>query len=169
MALHDLALLGVELARLEEDAVGDADLADVVQRARVAQQLGVRDAQPIWRREALAQEAHPLDVRAGVAVARLGRLGEAADDLELRLAQLLGALPDAALEDLAVERHPAALGFASYREVLARGVRERTEELRETQLEVVRRLAQAAESRDGDTGARHVFLSLLCERARALS
>jgi CHASE2 domain-containing sensor protein len=52
----------------------------------------------------------------------------------------------------------------TYNEVLEQRVRERTEELRETQLEVVRRLAQAAESRDGDTGAHVERMSLLCER-----
>ena len=53
-------------------------------------------------------------------------------------------------------------------EILEQRVRERTEELRETQLEVVRRLAQAAESRDGDTGAHIERMSLLCARlARA--
>ena len=46
-------------------------------------------------------------------------------------------------------------------------MRERTEELRETQLEVVRRLAQAAESRDGDTGAHIERMSRLCERLAA--
>jgi len=51
-----------------------------------------------------------------------------------------------------------------YNEVLEKRVRERTEELRETQLEIVRRLAQAAESRDGDTGAHIERMSLLCER-----
>jgi putative two-component system response regulator len=49
-------------------------------------------------------------------------------------------------------------------ELLERRVHERTEELRETQLEVVRRLAQAAESRDGDTGQHIERMSLLCER-----
>jgi CHASE2 domain-containing sensor protein len=52
----------------------------------------------------------------------------------------------------------------TYNEVLEQRVRERTEELRETQLEVVRRLAQAAESRDGDTGEHIERMSLLCER-----
>ena len=51
-----------------------------------------------------------------------------------------------------------------YNEILEGRVRERTEELRETQLEVVRRLAQAAESRDGDTGAHIERMSMLCER-----
>ena len=51
-----------------------------------------------------------------------------------------------------------------YSELLERRVHERTEELRETQLEVVRRLAQAAESRDGDTGQHIERMSRLCER-----
>jgi CHASE2 domain-containing sensor protein len=52
----------------------------------------------------------------------------------------------------------------THNEQLEQAVRERTEELRETQLEVVRRLAQAAESRDGDTGQHIERMSLLCER-----
>jgi CHASE2 domain-containing sensor protein len=56
-----------------------------------------------------------------------------------------------------------------YSELLEERVRERTEELRETQLEVVRRLAQAAESRDSDTGQHIERMSGLCERlARAV-
>ena len=52
----------------------------------------------------------------------------------------------------------------THNEQLEQAVRERTEELRETQLEVVRRLAQAAESRDGDTGQHIERMSVLCER-----
>lgn len=48
-------------------------------------------------------------------------------------------------------------------EVLERLVRERTEELRETQLEVIRRLSQAAESRDEDTGLHIERMSRMCE------
>src|SRR3954452_14389978 len=51
-----------------------------------------------------------------------------------------------------------------YNELLERRVHERTEDVRETQLEVVRRLAQAAESRDGDTGQHIERMSRLCER-----
>ena len=47
--------------------------------------------------------------------------------------------------------------------VLERMVRARTAELRETQLEIVNRLAQAAESRDGDTGAHIERMSRMCE------
>jgi putative two-component system response regulator len=54
-------------------------------------------------------------------------------------------------------------------ELLEERVRERTEELRETQLEIVRRLGQAAESRDGETGLHIERMSRLCQRlARAV-
>ena len=42
VGLHDLELFRRQLARLEQDAVGDADLADVVQRRRLVQQLDAR-------------------------------------------------------------------------------------------------------------------------------
>jgi CHASE2 domain-containing sensor protein len=48
-------------------------------------------------------------------------------------------------------------------ELLEERVRERTEELRETQLEIVRRLGQAAESRDGETGLHIERMSRLCQ------
>ncbi|HWH94517.1 MAG TPA: CHASE2 domain-containing protein [Baekduia sp.] len=54
-----------------------------------------------------------------------------------------------------VSRHNAALEEA---------VRERTAELHETQLEVVRRLARAAEWRDEDTGEHVERIGILCER-----
>jgi CHASE2 domain-containing sensor protein len=47
---------------------------------------------------------------------------------------------------------------------LERLVRERTEDLRATQLEVIERLAQAVDSRDGDTGGHIARMSALCER-----
>jgi response regulator RpfG family c-di-GMP phosphodiesterase len=53
---------------------------------------------------------------------------------------------------------------ARYSERLEAEVRERTAELRETQLEVVERLARAAESRDNDTGEHIERMSALCER-----
>ena len=53
---------------------------------------------------------------------------------------------------------------ARYSERLEAEVRERTAELRETQLEVVERLAKAAESRDNDTGEHIERMATLCER-----
>ena len=56
-------LLGVELAGLEQHAVGDADLADVVHGAGVADQLGL----VLGGAEPVGHAADPLDVLAGVA------------------------------------------------------------------------------------------------------
>ena len=47
---------------------------------------------------------------------------------------------------------------------LEEAVRERTVELRETQLEVIHRLAQATESRDQETGMHLERISRMCER-----
>ena len=66
------------------------------------------------------------------------------------------------------ERHRVSLHNA----VLEQAVRERTAELHETQLEVVRRLARAAEWRDEDTGEHVERIGLLAEhlaRAAGLS
>ena len=58
---------------------------------------------------------------------------------------------------------------AEHNDVLEKRVRERTAELRDTQLEVVRRLGQAVESRDGDTGEHIERISRLCQQlARAV-
>jgi CHASE2 domain-containing sensor protein len=51
-----------------------------------------------------------------------------------------------------------------YSERLEREVSARTEELRETQLEIVLRLGRAVESRDADTGVHVDRMSALCER-----
>src|SRR5204862_5886347 len=48
--------------------------------------------------EALAHTADALEVQAGLLVARLGGVGEAVDDLELGLAQLVRALAHRLLE-----------------------------------------------------------------------
>jgi CHASE2 domain-containing sensor protein len=48
--------------------------------------------------------------------------------------------------------------------VLGWAVRRRTEQLRDAQFEVITRLAQAAESRDGDTGQHILRIGDLCER-----
>lgn len=47
---------------------------------------------------------------------------------------------------------------------LAERVREATEEIRQTQLEVIQRLGQASESRDHDTGQHIERMSILCRR-----
>ncbi len=54
--------------------------------------------------------------------------------------------------------------FALRNEVLEEAVHERTTELRETQLEIIHRLAAATESRDEDTGLHLERIGLLCEQ-----
>ena len=54
--------------------------------------------------------------------------------------------------------------LSRHSELLERTVRERTEELRRTQLEVLERLAHAAESRDGETGEHIRRIGALAER-----
>ena len=56
------------------------------------------------------------------------------------------------------------LRVAAANELLEERVRERTVELRETQLEVIRRLSQAAESRDEVTGHHIQRIGVMCER-----
>ena len=58
------------------------------------------------------------------------------------------------------ERHRMAV----HNDLLERRVRERTEDLRETQLEIVQRLGQAAELRDQETGEHIERISRLCHR-----
>jgi CHASE2 domain-containing sensor protein len=58
------------------------------------------------------------------------------------------------------ERHRVS----RHNRVLEQAVRERTAELHDTQLEVVRRLARAAEWRDEDTGEHVERIGILCER-----
>ncbi|MDX6600430.1 MAG: hypothetical protein QOE87_4317, partial [Gaiellales bacterium] len=53
---------------------------------------------------------------------------------------------------------------SSDRRTLGWAVRRRTEQLRDAQFEIITRLAQAAESRDGDTGAHIHRMGYLCER-----
>jgi CHASE2 domain-containing sensor protein len=54
--------------------------------------------------------------------------------------------------------------FAMRNEALEEAVHERTAELRETQLEIIHRLAAATESRDEETGLHLERIGLLCER-----
>ena len=104
VGLHELPLVGLERALLEQDAIGDGDLADVVHRRRVQQQLDVGVAQPRRPAELGAHAAHPRDVHAGVVVARLGGVAEPAHDLELALAQVGGALAHRGLQARVVAR-----------------------------------------------------------------
>ncbi len=108
VGLHDRALLRGERAGLQQDRVGDRDLAHVVQGGRIAEALAELplEADPLGEQRREAPD--PFDVRAGVLVAELDRHREAPHglrlrDLELRErpVQLARAVVDLALQLLA--------------------------------------------------------------------
>ena len=99
---------GSSLPGLQQDVVGDAHLADVVQRARVAQQISLDDVHPDLAGEALAQATHALDVHSGLGVAPFHGHAEAVGDLALGGSEVRGALAHALLEHLVVAAHAIA-------------------------------------------------------------
>ena len=116
--LHHFALLGGEVARLQQDPVGDPDLADVVHRARDPDQLGPLAVEAGEAREQGAVEAHPDDVLAGLLVAELRGPREPADRLLAQAAKLgVGALE---LRDRLAEcRRPRQHGLLEHLAVVA--------------------------------------------------
>ena len=87
VGFHDLELLHRQLARLEQDGVGDADLADVVQRRRLVQQVDHAVGEHVGEARVVAQvlgqglhvQLGATDVVAGLVVARLGQRGHGHD------------------------------------------------------------------------------------------
>src|SRR4051794_22670414 len=71
VALDDDALLARQLARVEEDVIRDRDLAEVVQRRRLAYERDAPRRQAQLGRDQLAVRRHPFDVVTGVVVAQL--------------------------------------------------------------------------------------------------
>ena len=111
VGLDDRALLGRERTGLEQDRVGDRDLADVVQGRSVLEalaELGVH-ADVLGQQHREATDA--LDVRAGVLVAELDRHRQALDGLglgDLELGECSFEVGGAAV-DLILERAAAVL------------------------------------------------------------
>ena len=97
-----------------ENRVGHPDLADVVHRRRVQQGLALGRRQADDLAEMGTDAAHARDVAPRLGVVQLGDLPEPVDDLELGVAQVLGALANAPLEHpvvaddelLLVDQHP---------------------------------------------------------------
>ena len=90
--LHQLELLGGQLAQLQQDRIRNADLADVVQRRRAADQRHLRVGQSDLPREQRRHLADPLGVLPGVVVAELRRPRQPLDDLDLRRLELARAV-----------------------------------------------------------------------------
>jgi hypothetical protein len=80
---HLRELVGGQAAGLEQDAIRDGDLADVVQRSGLAQQRELALGHAERRADAHGQLGDARRVLAGVVVAVLGREREALDDLQL--------------------------------------------------------------------------------------
>ena len=106
VGLHDPPFLRGELPRFQQDAVGDADLAHVVQGAGVQQQLATPGAQAGGQAQGLTALAHADDVHAGFVVAVFAGAAQAADNLELGAVQLIRPLAHLGLHDVAL---PAVL------------------------------------------------------------
>src|SRR6201999_1968527 len=89
MTLDDLELPRRELARLEQDPVGNADLADVVQLARETDALHLVRRGPQLAREDVAVRAHSVQMLAGLLVAELDQTRQTEDRFCLRGPNLL--------------------------------------------------------------------------------
>ena len=110
VGLHHLVLLCVERPALEQDAVRDRELADVVQRRRLAYELDLLSLSPSARRS-LPRPPRPARCARGVVVAVLGRNAPAAAGLSVSLIQLSGSLGDRRFKPLRVVGK-LLLGFA---------------------------------------------------------
>lgn len=91
MLLHDLPLVGRELARLEQDAVRDAELADVVHRRGLQHQVAFALAHPEAEREQACRVAHAQHVHPRLVISVFAGTPQAADDFEPRFGQLARA------------------------------------------------------------------------------
>ena len=96
--LHDLPFVGSELARLEQDRIRDADLADVVERRSDEQPFQEFLVQTQLLADDAAVGGDADDVVAGFLVAKFGRLGQPPDDFQADLAQFLRPLRHPLLE-----------------------------------------------------------------------
>ena len=91
---------GVSLPSFSRIGVGDADLADVVQRRRAPDERHLRVRQSDLPREQRRHLPDALSVLPGIVVAKLRCAGEPLDDLDLRRLQLARAIPHLRFEDL---------------------------------------------------------------------
>ena len=98
VGLHNLPLVAFEAPGLQQYAVGNADLADVVHGTGLQDQRGVILIQSRRKGQPLAPLAHAHDMHAGLVVSVLAGASQAADDLETGLLQFGRALAHLRLE-----------------------------------------------------------------------
>ena len=86
---HDLPLVGVELAWLDQDAVRNADLPDVVHGGRPEKGIHVRLCKAEPPRHRRREAADPEHMLTGILVSVLGRPRQPDDGLERTVPRLL--------------------------------------------------------------------------------
>ena len=108
--VHDVPFCGIEFPRFEQDGVGDADLADVVHRRGVENDVGGLFSKAVGDSDDAGVMAHAQHVVAGLVILEFGGPAKTANDLLARREQLVGALADHAFElaRLVVEREVGA-------------------------------------------------------------
>ncbi len=97
--LHDGKLLRGKPPGLEQDRIGDSNLAEIVERSSPLHQLHHHRTETQRVRQQRGHPADPLDVLAGIVIPELGGAGQPIEDLEPGLVQVAGPLPDPGLED----------------------------------------------------------------------
>jgi hypothetical protein len=100
--LHQRELAGGELAWLEQDAVVDSELADVVQRRCEANECCHLLRQAELTRKQLCGPAYALGVRVGVVVAKLGGESQATERFEPGLLECARPVANEPLEQVVV-------------------------------------------------------------------
>jgi hypothetical protein len=105
MGLNDRPLLRLQPVLLQQDRVRDPDLPDVVEGGSPRDQLVRGALQPHDLGDAPGDPTHAQGVLAGLVVPELRRAGEAIEDLEAGLFQLMGALRDPLLQRRVVVPH----------------------------------------------------------------
>ena len=116
VGLHDVKLLKGQLARLEEDRVGDADLAEVMKRRsfddHVEARTGKRLVESLVVEQGFGQDPNVVlgaeDVMAGFVVAGLGQARECPHGEGLRQNILLHSAGHLVLQPLVLVREPVA-------------------------------------------------------------
>ena len=89
MLAHDARFLRIELAALEEDGIGDGNLADVVEEAAALERAEVAVVEPERRAQFRRVVREPLTVAVGRRIARLDG-GAEAENHRLGRFQLVG-------------------------------------------------------------------------------
>ena len=110
--LDDVVLALGQLAQLEQDVVGHADLADVVQRRGEADRVHQVVGQAHRRGNPRRDRADALRVLHRVVVAELGGAAEPLENLELRVLELGAAQRDLLFEHVVLARERRGRGSA---------------------------------------------------------